>query len=158
MRLLLVHFDRITFSDRLPSTRPAGITPSPVGDDCYENVLVVFACVEPTESSGIAEDAASVIARRWRDCRAALVAVQPFAHLAPHIADPATARGILDSVVRLLHAQAIPVRSGSFGYHKATQFVASSKAYPGSVAYRELPPRQAGTRPARAAAVAKERS
>lgn len=147
MRLLIIHFEQVGFSDERPSSRPFGI--EPVTGDALEmgeeNVLVCLTCVErdDKEDAAIPRAATMAIIERYTAIQPSGIIIQPFAHLSSHLEQNGS--NVLDTIQeirRYLSEAGVPTMVGSYGFHKVAWFFGRTEAYAGSVAYREFPTRE----------------
>jgi threonyl-tRNA synthetase len=144
MRLLLWHCTHLSYTDMRHSTRPGDVADvvEPPQSVSWEDVLATFVCVESGDAVEQIEGAASAIAEALDRLGRRQVVVVPFAHLSSRLASPAAAVGALQDLVSRCRTRDIPVALASFGYHKRFRLSFEAKGHPGSVGYRELPPRQ----------------
>jgi len=130
LRILLIHSDFLEFEVK-ERTPVAEEVPPERRRGRLEEVLVVFAAAEEDDGANVetvAENAAREIMRVASDVRAQRIAIYPYAHLSPSLAQPKVAVGLLDLTAEKLRREGLEVHRLPFGWYKS--FVLSCKGHP----------------------------
>lgn len=138
MRILLIHSDYIRFEAKKKALKDA--EQPPAGENTADNVLIAFIAVEKIDEEGpdsVTGKLLDEIRKTVKDVGAESVAVYPYAHLSSSLANPATARKILDDVYERLKKEYKTVKA-PFGWYKS--FELKCKGHPLSELSRTLVP------------------
>jgi len=131
----------LEYRDRAVSTRPEGVGNAalPPQSGHFENVLVVFTCVEVQDDANTVVRAAEAISDLATQMGRSEIALVPFGHLSSALqTDSAVAVGLINSLASSLRVDSLAVTLTSFGYHKDFELHFKALGHAGAVAFRDL--------------------
>ncbi|NPA96230.1 MAG: threonine--tRNA ligase [Crenarchaeota archaeon] len=147
MRILLIHAERFAYEAVQRAIDSAEDVPEDRRRGCAENALVAMCTVESVDEQNpeeVASRAAEEIASVARKVGAKRVVVYPYAHLSSDLADPYTARKVLELTEAKLREMGFETLRAPFGWYK--KFEISCYGHPLSELSRTVRPGRAAER------------
>ncbi len=141
MRILLIHAERFSYEALQKAIDAAEEVPEDRRKGSAENALVAMCTVESVDERNpeeVASRAAEEIAEVARKVGAKTVVVYPYAHLSPNLADPYTAKRVLQLVEEKLKEMGFPTIRAPFGWYK--RFEIACYGHPLSELSRSIAP------------------
>ncbi|HEX5712266.1 MAG TPA: threonyl-tRNA synthetase editing domain-containing protein [Solirubrobacterales bacterium] len=142
MKLLVWHCSHLSYRDRRPSNRPAGVGQlvADAVEESFVDVLVAFVCVEEGDTGEQTDGAVGEILKLSDQMKRREVVLVPFAHLSSCLmTDSATAQELLRGISSGLDGAGITTALTSFGYHKDFELHFAAKGHAAAVAFRDIP-------------------
>ncbi|MCJ7607209.1 MAG: threonine--tRNA ligase [Thermoplasmata archaeon] len=138
MRVLLIHSDRFEYESKQPTKVAEELPSDEARSHSFDEVLVVFATVESTDTdpAAVSSAAAEDIADIFRKVEAERLVLYPYAHLSPELAGPDLAVAVLKATESALSSKGIEVHRAPFGWYKSFQI--KCKGHPLSELSREF--------------------
>jgi threonyl-tRNA synthetase len=123
MRVLLIHSDRFEYESKQPTKVAEELPSDEARSHSFDEVLVVFATVESTDtdSAAVSSAAAEDIADIFQKVEAERLVLYPYAHLSPELAGPDLAVAVLKATESALSSKGIEVHRAPFGWYKSFQ-------------------------------------
>lgn len=138
MRVLLIHSDHFEYEIKEPTKVPERLPPGHAKKQSFEEALVAFSTIESSDDdvSAIAEIATEDLVHVFKEVKAKVLVLYPYAHLSPNLASPQLAIDVLKATEEALASKGVPVHRAPFGWYKG--FEIKCKGHPLSELSREF--------------------
>lgn len=141
MKLLVWHCSYLSYRDRRPSNRPAGVERfvAEAVEEKFTDTLVAFVCVEKDDTEDSAAGAIEEILKLSDQMMRRDIVLVPFAHLSSQLmTDSGRAKEILEIISTGLDRAGLNTALTSFGFHKDFELHFAAMGHPAAVAFREI--------------------
>ncbi len=135
---MLIHSDHFEYEIKEPTKVPEKLPEGHAKKQSFEEALVAFCTIESSDDDieAIAEIAKEDLVHVFKEVKAKVLVLYPYAHLSPNLASPQLAVDVLKAMEAVLAAQGVPVHRAPFGWYKG--FEIKCKGHPLSELSREF--------------------